>query len=108
MAISAGRPIRKLGAGNAITTRFGILDSAGADGTTASAMHMAMQQLVMDLSWVPDFPLVLDGAELQWPASIICIWWSGTGALASAARAKVGANITDTAISIAKNFRIFT
>jgi len=57
VAISAGSPIRKLGAGNTITIRFGILDTVGADGATASAMHIAMQQLLaIDLSWVPDLP----------------------------------------------------
>lgn len=55
MAISAGRPILKLGAGNTVTIRWGILDAVGAGGATASAMHMAMQQLLaIDLSWVPD------------------------------------------------------
>ena len=74
MAISAGRPIRKVGAGNTVTIRVGILDSIGADGTTASAMHMAMQQLlVMDLSWVLDLSRLPVGADVQWPASIICI-----------------------------------
>ena len=74
MAISAGRPIRKVGAGNTVTIRCSILDSIGADGTTASAMHMAMQQLlVMDLSWVLDLSRLPVGADVQWPASIICI-----------------------------------
>src|SRR5260221_6310858 len=63
-------------------------------------MQMEMQQLFpSDGCWW------LDGMELQCPASIICIWWSGTPACAAAALVTVGAKRTAKAINAEKSFR---
>ena len=46
----------------------GVISAEGTDGATAIATNTEMQQL-----WPSGLSWPLDGMELQWPDSIICI-----------------------------------
>src|SRR6266540_951340 len=73
--------------------------AVGAEGSTATASHIEMQQLLPAiLSRLPE----LAGGASQCPASITCILWCGEAAIA--APETPGAMSTDSATRMAKSF----